>query len=87
MAKAMQSLDVIKILLGGGYVCGKQPPVSGKNEYTVHREYGAQCGHITERQFCQMREKGIIEPTHEPARDKARNFYTFYFLTDGRAVQ
>ena len=83
MAKAMNDLDVVKMLLRGGYICRKEPPVCGRIEFTVHSEYGAQRGHITERKFCKMMELGIIYCNQPTTRDKNGNIYNFYFVQTG----
>lgn len=85
MAKAMDILDVIKVLLGGGYICEKCPSAYGKIEYSVHilsldNQPNKYAGHISNKQFTDLCKKGIITYSGEWGVDKYSNFYNYFHL-------
>ena len=87
MAKAMDILDIIKILLNGGRIAEKQPAVSGKSQYNVQIRTKAPypapyktVGHMTEKMVNAMHKKGILEYTGEETRDKYGNYIFWYYL-------
>lgn len=88
MAKAMNVLDVVKILLlDGGRVVERCPAVMGRTTYEVQVPHdmiqGAyKCvGHITEKQFSDLRQRGIMSYTGESGQDKYGTISNRYYLT------
>ncbi len=85
MAKAMNIMDVFRILLDGGHIVRKSPAVQGRSEYKVMTvsDDGQpdHCfGHITEKQFEELRHAGILDYADRTRTDKYGNLYTWFCL-------
>lgn len=83
--KAMNLIDVFKILLDGGHICATE------NKISVCRKGSSFNGHITEKQFHELWSKDIIEidieSTEASGRDKYGNTYIYFKLVEPAVCQ
>lgn len=84
MARALAYPAVFAVLLGGGHISVKHPPV-GAAKYTVHPASGSVLcsGHITENQFGQLIKHRIISELPKGNTDKYGNVYRFWKIEGG----
>lgn len=85
MAKAMSYVNVFKILLSGGHIVRKSPPIHGKEEYKVFLPGDGlnpdkHVGHITEKQFDEFSCVGLLAEEGKMSADKYGNIYNVYYL-------
>lgn len=87
MAKAMNIVDVFKALLNGSYIVEKCNLVTGKSQYKVmlpaFENQPHKCaGHITEKQFSELRNKGVIifAEQQRKRRKDDRHIYGVFYL-------
>ncbi len=85
MAIRMQIEDVFAVLLKGGYISAHSF-IQRRTEYNVHQrnEQGMSevVGHISEKQFDTLCEKGIIDWTYESRELKDNSTISWYDLPD-----
>lgn len=82
MAKAMEALDVVEILMNQGYIVEEQD-VAKPAKYTVQRESKGRferAGYITSTLFEKLCKKGIIEFSELQVEDKNGVIYNFYHI-------
>ena len=69
MAKAIHTLDAIRVLLNGGQIAENFPKISGKTEYWVQLPHDLVNGaykdiaHITEKQFSELQNHKLLQCT------------------------
>lgn len=83
MAKAMDFIDVFKVLLEGGYIVEIFPSGPGCVKFSVHtsgKHWNPAVGHITEKQHAALCKKNIIHFSGREAKDKYGNIYCYYVL-------
>ncbi|MBQ8043909.1 MAG: hypothetical protein IJ272_07170 [Clostridia bacterium] len=85
MATKMQIEDVFAVLLKGGYI-SQHSYIQRRTEYNVHQrtEQGLSevVGHISEKQFNTLCEKGIVDWTYESRELKDGSTVSWYDLPD-----
>lgn len=80
MAKAMKYPSVFRALLDGGHICERQPTV-GQCKWTVH-VLCRKVGHITELQFQDMYNAGLLHHTGTRC-DKSGDTLNYFELMEG----
>ena len=85
MAKAMNIVDVFKALLDGSIIVEKCRLITGKSQYkvmlpTFENQPHKCAGHITEKQFCALRNKGVIYYSGTSSKDKNGYVYGYFYL-------
>ncbi len=87
MARAMNIVDVFKVLLEGGHIIWKCPAVMSQSEHKVmvpgeYEDEPDKCvGYITDKQFNELHKKGILDVAAHAKQDKHGNIYTPFCLT------
>ena len=80
MAKALKYTSVFRALLDGGHICERAPAV-GPYKWTVHLSMGT-LGHITETQFQDLYNAGLLHHTHT-SNDKSGDTLNYFNLMEG----